>query len=73
MLDRIIMDVIHMSFQIVFIPYAVFPVPALPDAALAFLLAALAGVLYFWHASRENGLDQRPALRKISITRRHAP
>ena len=73
MVDRIIMDVIHMSCQIVFIPNAVFPVPASPDATLAFLLAALAGVLCFWFKSRESSLDQRPAHRKISITRRHAP
>ena len=31
MLDRIIMDIIHVSFQVGFIPDLVFPIPALPD------------------------------------------
>ena len=45
MLDRIVMDVIHMPRKVIFIAYLVFPVAALPYAALALLAPARADAL----------------------------
>jgi len=72
-LHRVEMNVIHMPRQIGLIPDLMLPIAPLPDATLAFGLAADADVLDFSHPPRKPCLDLRPAQRIIGVVRGQTP
>ena len=58
MLDRIVMDVIHMGFEVPFIPNRVFPKPPLPYIIFAFCILV----------HRDTRLTRKSAWRSRSVT-----
>jgi hypothetical protein len=72
-LDRVDMNVVDMTREIVVITNSVFPITSLPDPALSFGSTALGNLFTRAEASREGRFDQPPASGKVGITFRKSP
>ena len=72
-LDRIEMDVRHVTIQIVIVPNLVLPISPLPDAALPLAQPARADRLTLCKSARKPRLDERPARRLVRIVFGQAP
>jgi hypothetical protein len=71
-LDRVVMDIIHVRPQIIFIAHGMFPKSPLPHVifTLGILFDRRARLL---QSPRETGFDQAPAVRIICVARRQRP
>ncbi len=70
---RIEMDVIHMSGKVPFVSDEVFPIPALPDAALPFARPAGVPAFPLRDMPRESRFDEHPPSGVVRVTRRQSP
>lgn len=64
MLDRVVVDVVHMPGVVVFVANEMFPKAPLPDSTFAFLLAALGNMLVRLDCLRETRLTSRQRVEK---------
>jgi hypothetical protein len=67
MFDRIDMDVVDVTLEVAFVANGMFPVPALPYAALALGRAAAGNPFASRQVVREYRFDQPPARGKIGV------
>jgi hypothetical protein len=51
MLDRIVVDIVHVRLQILIVPYQVLPIAALPNTAFPFRGTARTNALIPWNAA----------------------
>ena len=73
MLDRIEVHVIDMAAEVIIVADQVFPIPPLPDAALALGDTTIAPPFALGHCAGEAGLDQPPSQGMVGIVRRQRP
>ena len=70
---RIEVDVVDVALIVAFVANAMFPIAALPEAALGFVQATWRASFAGCDAPRKAGFDQPPTGRKIVIPRRQLP
>ena len=73
MLDRVPVNIIDVPLEIPVVANQVFPVSALPDAALASFYAARGPSLTGRYGARKPGFDQSPAGLVVRIAGRQSP
>jgi hypothetical protein len=72
-LDRVVMDIIHVVANIFLVAKGVFPIAALPYSAFALVAPAGVDVFAFRQPSAESGFDQHPSHRTIDVSGRQHP
>lgn len=73
MLDRVVMDVIDMSTEIIIVTNQMLPIASLPDTSLPAGDAPFASPFIPGQTTRETCLDLRPAIGIVGITGRQTP
>jgi hypothetical protein len=73
MLDRVVMNVIHVMPVIRVIPYRMFPKPPLPDTPFSFVQAALGTVFGIGQLTRKGHFDLPPTSGEIVVTLGQGP
>jgi hypothetical protein len=73
MFDRIDVDVVDVTGEIIFITNGVLPVTPLPYTAFALGGPALGNSFASWNTARESRFDQPPTRGKVSIAVGHSP
>src|SRR4051794_3726032 len=65
MLDRVVMEIVHMARQIDIVPDQVLPIATLPNSSFTLGLPGAMNGFALCHPPRNPRLDQRPAQRVI--------
>jgi hypothetical protein len=68
MLDRVVVNVIHVMPVIRVIPYRMFPKPPLPDTLFSFIHAALGTAFGLGQLARKGRFDLPPTSGEIVVT-----
>jgi hypothetical protein len=71
-LDRIVVNIIHMPLEVVFVPNSVFPVTPLPEAILTLRVAGERNTLLY-NCTREVAFDCLPAVRVRRVPTSSSP
>jgi hypothetical protein len=67
-LDRVVVDVVHVSLQIIWIADQMLPVATLPDPTLALQVTRQLDHFRFWQLPGEGSLDQIPAQWVVAVS-----
>lgn len=73
MLDRVGVDVIDMTMQVLLVPNHMLSITPLPETSFSLAHPAVGNALAIWEHSRKTGFDQTPAHWKVVVPWGQAP